>query len=299
MELRRLRYFVVLARHLHFGRAAAEIGIAQPGLSQQIKVLEKELGAELFVRGRGEVRLTAAGRRLLDGAPELLERSEALVRAVSSAARGSSGLLRVAYTRSGADLRVGELVRGFRKEHPGYRVEALTGWTSWNLELLLERTVDVAFIRGPERPEGVEVLQLGAEEMVVAVPRTHRLAALECVPAAELADEPVVLWPRHQGPAFYDRIIEQVWPDGGPQLVQEEPESEQILAAVAAGAGVSVLDRRRALKLCPPGAVVRPFADGPVRVGVALAWRRGEESPAVRDFVGYSRSRGREWLRPD
>ncbi|MFD7335563.1 LysR family transcriptional regulator [Streptomyces violascens] len=156
MEIRRLRYFVVLARQLHFGRAAAEIGIAQPGLSQQIKVLEKELRAELFIRGRGEVRLTAAGEQLAREAPKLLDECEALARSVRSAARGSAGVLRIAYTRSGADLRLGELVRSFRTRYPRYQIEALTGWTSWNLELLQDRTVDAAFIRGLERPRGVE-----------------------------------------------------------------------------------------------------------------------------------------------
>ncbi|WP_406504872.1 LysR family transcriptional regulator [Streptomyces sp. NBC_00212] len=299
MELRRLRYFVVLARQLHFGRAAAEIGIAQPGLSQQIKVLEKELRAELFVRGRGEVRLTAAGEQLAREAPQLLDECEALARSVRSAARGSAGVLRVAYTRSGADLRLGELVRSFRTRHPRYQIEALTGWTSWNLELLQDRTVDVAFIRGLERPSGVEVLELGAEDMVVALPEGHRLAEREAIQVAELAEEPVVLWPRHQGPVFYDRIVQQVWPQTGPRLVQEEPESEQILAAIATGAGLSVLDRRRAQKLCPPGVVLRPFAGEPLRVPVGLAWRQGDETAVVGDFVAYCRSHGRAWVESD
>ncbi|MFJ8314061.1 MULTISPECIES: LysR substrate-binding domain-containing protein [unclassified Streptomyces] len=107
--------------------------------------------------------------------------------------RGSAGVLRIAYTRSGADLRLGKLVRSFRTRYPRYRIEALTGWTSWNLELLQDRTVDAAFIRGLERPRGVEVLELGAEDMVVALPVGHRLAEREAVQVAELAEEPVVL----------------------------------------------------------------------------------------------------------
>lgn len=296
VEMRRLRYFVVLARQLHFGRAAAEIGIAQPGLSQQIKVLEKELRAELFIRGRGEVRLTAAGEQLAREAPKLLDECEALARSVRSAARGSAGVLRIAYTRSGADLRLGELVRSFRTRYPRYQIEALTGWTSWNLELLQDRTVDAAFIRGLERPRGVEVLELGAEDMVVALPVGHRLAEREAVQVAELAEEPVVLWPRHLGPVFYDRIVQQVWPGAGPLLVQEEPESEQILAAIATGVGLSVLDRRRAQKLCPPGVVLRPFAGEPLRVPVGLAWRQGDETTVVGEFVAYCRSHGHAWV---
>ncbi|HWE89178.1 MAG TPA: LysR family transcriptional regulator [Pseudonocardiaceae bacterium] len=291
MELRRLHYFAVLARHLHFGRAAAEIGIAQPGLSQQIKVLEKELRVQLFDRGRGGVRLTPAGLVLAREAPEMLDRCDALVQMVRDAARDTAGVLRVAYTRSGADLRVGELVRAFHAAHPEVEIEALTGWTSWNLELLQKRTVDVAFVRGPVIIDGLEVLDIGSSELAVALPDHHRLAGHAEITPAELAAEPVVLWPRHLGPAFYDRIVDQVWPAAGPRIVQEEPESEQILAAVAAGAGLSVLDRTRAVKLCPPGAVVRPFAGVPPLVSVALAWRRDDAAVPIRRFVSFTRAR--------
>ncbi|QHC24970.1 LysR family transcriptional regulator [Streptomyces sp. GS7] len=289
MELRRLQYFAVLAKHLHFGRAAAEIGIAQPGLSQQIKVLERELDARLFDRGGRAVRLTPAGEALAREVPALFNLCDAVRSSVRAAAQGRLGALRVAYTRSGADLNPGELVRRFRGLNPRVDVEAMTGWTTWNLDLLRDHSVDVAFVRGPVREEGVRSLRLGAEELVAVVPQGHRLSEGDSLRADDLADEPVVLWPRHQGTAFYDEIVRQVWPHRAPRVMQEEPESEQILAAVAGGAGVSVLGRRRAVKLCPPGAVVRDFTGSRPTVSVSVAWREGDGSPTVRDFVAFCR----------
>lgn len=287
MNLRRLEYFTVLARELHFTRAADEIGITQPALSQQIKTLERELDVDLFERRGREVRLSAAGAALVREAAGLLNRSAAVERTVRAAARGRSGVLRVAYTRSGADLCAGELVRGFRQARPDVQVEAMTGWTSWNLSLLKDERVDAAYLRGPVRERGVEVRELETEDMVVALPEDHPLAARPAVRAADLADEPVVLWPRHQGPEYYDSLVEQVWPERGPRLVLEEPESEHILAAVAHGTCLSVLGTRRAAKLCPPGVTWRRFVEPRPRIALSLAWRRGDPRAVVRDFVAY------------
>ncbi|MFF2809251.1 LysR family transcriptional regulator [Streptomyces sp. NPDC058000] len=294
MELRRLQYFAVLAKHLHFGRAAAEIGIAQPGLSQQIKVLERELGAQLFDRGGRAVRLTPAGKVLAREVPALFNLSDAIRSSVQAAAEGALGALRVAYTRSGADLNLGELVRRFRRLHLRVDVEAMTGWTTWNLDLLRDHSVDVAFVRGPVQEEGVRALGLGVEELVAVVPEGHPLSLSDALRAGDLADEPVVLWPRHQGTAYYDEIVRQVWPRRPPRIVEEEPDPEHILAAVANGAGVSVIGRKRAVKLCPPGAVVRGFAGSQPTASVAVAWRDGDGSPTVRDFVACCRQAATE-----
>jgi len=82
MNLRRLRYFVAVAEHLHFRRAADAIHIAQPALSRQIRALETELGVELFDRDQRATTLTAAGRQLLDEAPALLASADAARRRV-------------------------------------------------------------------------------------------------------------------------------------------------------------------------------------------------------------------------
>jgi DNA-binding transcriptional LysR family regulator len=87
VDLRKLRYFVAVAEQLHFGRAAADLHIAQPVLSRQIRALEDELGVQLFVRDRRTTELTPAGRQLLADAGPLLASADALRRRVTRAAR--------------------------------------------------------------------------------------------------------------------------------------------------------------------------------------------------------------------
>lgn len=287
MELRRLRYFVVLARHLHFGRAAAELRIAQPGLSQQIKVLEKELKAVLLDRGPQGVSLTAAGEALLAGAGPVLAAADELGERVRSVADGTDGRLRLAYSRSGADERISELIDGFRREHRNLRVTVTTAMSAWSLRLLRDGGLDAVFVRGAVREEGIETVVVSQEEAAAVLPADHPLAARELIDRQDLCGLPVVLWPREAGPSLYDELVGDVWPDGPPDIAAEEPDFEQVIAAVGAGAGVSVMDLRRARKLCPPGVAIRRFGGTPPAYAVSLAWREG--SPVVGRFVSHVR----------
>ena len=290
MELRRLHYFVILAKHLHFSRAAQELGIAQPGLSQQIKVLERELKVLLVNRSSGRVELTAAGEALRDGATALLRQADQLREQVRAVANGMDGVLRIAYTRSAADLDLGDITRDFRRQFPRIQVSTATGWTSWNLNMLKEGNIDIAFVRGPVAQEGIKLLPVAKESSIVAVPSAHPLAGRDAVGREELVGYPVVLWGRDSGPEFYDDLIAQTWPSGPPKVVFEEPEAEQILAAVADGVGISVLDERRARKLCPDGVTLIPFADKPPTSTVSLVWLSAKPKLLVTSFVSwYSR----------
>jgi DNA-binding transcriptional LysR family regulator len=290
MNLRRLRYFVVLAEELHFGRAAERLHIAQPGLSQQIKRLERELGTVLLHRDRRTIGLTAAGELLLTQGRPLLQAAANLVEQVRARARGSSGRLRIAYTRSAAGLSPPAIVRAFRRTHPDIELHTSTAWTARNLELLTAGEVDAAFVRPPVHTDGLDLAPLEDEELVVALPHQHPLARRRAIRRDQLTHQRVVLWPRPQGPGYYDRIIDQVWPDAPPDIVLEEPEAEQILAAVANGHGITILDRRRAEKLRPPHVVIRRFAAPRPTSQLALAWRTTDPAPALRAFVRTCRA---------
>ncbi|MGW1169936.1 LysR family transcriptional regulator [Streptomyces sp. NPDC002550] len=293
MELRRLKYFVVLARHRHFGRAAAELSIAQPGLSQQIKVLEQELKVSLLDRGPQGVTLTPAGRALLEGAEPLLTAAGELGERVRAVAEGTYGRLRLAYSRSGADDRITDVIRRFRKDHEDVQVSVTTGMSSWCLRLLQDGGLDAAFVRGVIREPGIAAAVVAEEEAAVVLPADHPLAARDRLTRRDLRGLPVVLWPREAGPTLYEELVADVWRDGPPQLVAEEPDFEQVVASVAEGAGVSVMDLGRARKLCPPEVAVRRFAEdesgGSPRYAVSFVHRADDPNPVLARFASYLR----------
>ncbi|WP_405162650.1 LysR family transcriptional regulator [Nocardia sp. NBC_01499] len=288
-DLRRVRYFLAVAEHRHFGRAAEALHITQPALSQQVKALEKELGVELLARtGRGFV-LTPAGLALQAGSQQLLSAAADLERTVRARASGTAGELKVAFTRSGSDSDISQRIRSFRKEFPDIDVSTITGWTSWNLDLLESGEVDVAFVRGNIAHPRVETHLIGLQEAAVVVSKGHPLAEKASVEISDIVDEPIVLWSRQTGPDFYDELVSHVWGDGAPNLVAEESDAEQVLDLVSSGTGISVLDRKRATRIAHENIVVIPFGTNPPQIAIQIAWMRGSDAPALAHFLEWWR----------
>lgn len=284
VRLQRMRYFVAVAHELHFGRAAERLHLAQPGLSQQIRVLERELGVELLVRGPAGVQLTGPGRVFLEEAEAIVRRADEAVERTRAAAEGYVGRLRVIYTRSAPELGR-DVMTPFRARFPDVCVVAETAWTARNLELLRSDAADVGFVRLPlEDEECIELLALTAEEAMLALPAGHRLAAKRLVRREELADEPLVQWPRVQAPGAYDALLASVWKDRRPRVVVEEPDDEHVLTAVAEGAGVAFFHESSVPRLRRAGIVFRRIADAPV-MRYGLAWPRDTENAVRERFV--------------
>jgi DNA-binding transcriptional LysR family regulator len=285
MELRQLRSFVVLAEELHFRRAADRLHIAQPSLSQQLRRLEDGLGVRLLERDRRRVALTPAGEALLPEARAVLAAADHAAAIVRATAAGERGRLRLNLTRSLTGGIAGEIVEAFRSQHPGVALELDVGTSTLNALALREDAIDAAFVRPPLVDGGLEVLDLGREPMVCVLPTRHPLTRRRALHPEDLRGEPLVWWPEGHAPAPWRDMLAEVYgedPAGWPVVARAEPEEERIVSAVAAGAGISFIGLERSRSLRVPGAVYRRFAAPEPTMGIALAWRRGAELPALR-----------------
>lgn len=282
MELRRLRYFVVLGQELNFTRAALSIGIAQPALSQQIKVLEKEVGAHLVERSSRGVRLTDAGETLYEAGQRLLDEVDEVIARVRAIETGSAGHLRVAYSTSIA--RIGpDLVREFRRLHPGVRISAETGfWTTYNLAQVRSRSVDVAFVPLPPLDgAGIRTLLLGHHEIVALMRANHRLAAQATIDVADLDGVSLGVFP---GLVEYASRIASGWTEIHPILAAEEPDPRLLHEAVADNVNlVAILDRPHA-EQHRDGVVIRSFTESH-RAGYGIAWLPDNRSAVLMQFI--------------
>ena len=284
MELRHLRYFVAVAEELHFGRAAARLHIAQSPLSQQIRRLEAELGVELFDRNRRSVRLTDAGRVLLDGAVPLLHQADRLEQTMRSAATGETGLLTVGFVGSAAQDALPRIVRHVRESDPGIEVRLLELTTGPQVEALERGDIDVGLVRPPVRAQSVTVTPLLEERLVVALPDSHAFAARRAVAPETLRDEPFVSFPRRIGTGLYDEILAVCTAAGfSPNVVQEANEMQTIVGLVAAGIGVALVPESMQ-QIAQPHVVYRRLQGSEVRLRLGLAERAGERSPLVARF---------------
>src|SRR4051812_18327058 len=149
IELRHLRYFVAVAEELHFGRAARRLGIAQPPLSLQIQRLEAELGVSLFDRTSRRVELTPAGHTLLEEGKRVIENFYSATDAARRAARGETGSLTGAFAASVMFLSLPKIIRRFRDEFPGVRLELRELPTGMQIAALRTGDLDIGFLREP------------------------------------------------------------------------------------------------------------------------------------------------------
>jgi DNA-binding transcriptional LysR family regulator len=247
VELRHLRYFVAVAEELHFGRAAARLHIAQPPLSRQIRDLEQEVGAELFVRGTRGVELTAAGRAFLGEVRQVLAQAERALRAAQRASRGETGRLRVGFveaaTYSGTLARV---LGVFRQDVPDVSLGLFELDSLEQAEALREGRIDVGIVHSPppDAHRWLRVERVFEDRLVAALPRAHPLAARPHLALGDFAAEPFVFFPRFTGPTLYDHLIAACRSAGfSPRVVQEAAGWSTLAALVAAGVGVSFAPR--------------------------------------------------------
>ncbi|MFY1671577.1 LysR family transcriptional regulator [Plantactinospora sp. WMMB334] len=290
MELRHLVYFSVTAEELNFRRAAERLMIAQSGLSQRIRTLERSLGVPLFDRTRAGVRLTAEGAALLPVVRDALDRADRVRDLARRLSTSPPTRLRIGYTRSAGAGTPLTIVTAFRARYPSTRITTSTSFTARNLTALQKHEIDVGFVRPPLPPdEGLEYLTIARETVVVAMHREHHLAGRRRVRRASLTTEPLVFFPEETAPGLWRSMIDQVYgPGSGPQIVRVEPSEEFMLAAVAERAGVTLLTETPAAVLRIPQVVVRRFSRPEPTVPLGIAWRRDDDNPAVAQFVTFA-----------
>lgn len=288
MELRHLRYFVVLAEELHFGRAAERLRMAQPPLSQQIQAFEAELGAKLFDRNRRKVELTAAGIALLPEARDILARAAELPRLAQAAAAGAAGRLDIAFTGSVPFTEVmPRILRAFRHQYPEVRVSLREMSTGSQIEAMTEGKLDIGFARPADSnlPHGVTARRILREPLVLALPADHPLAGIPSLSMAQVAGEGLVMNPRHIGSGLYDKIS-QLCAHAGftPHIAVEAHQMSTMIRLVGAGLGLAVVPQT----MCRIGfdGVVFADIDDPQAFIDLLLIHRSTFSPVIQNFLG-------------
>jgi len=202
MELRHLRYFAAVAETLSFTQAAADCGVAQSALSQQIARLEKDVGAELFTRSSRQVRLTEAGAVLLPWARRLLADAEQAEQAVAALAGLRRGRLRLGVIQTAASaVDLAAVLGDYHARHPGIELSLSYDTSTALLAAVLDGALDLALVGlGPERiPPGLDHRVLDEDRLVAVVPAGHRLAGRRHVDLAELSGDELIWFSRGTG----------------------------------------------------------------------------------------------------
>ena len=283
MELRQLRYFVAVADELHLGRAAERLGIAQPSLSQQLQTLEGQLGVQLLERSNQAVTLTAAGKALLYDAEDLLDRADLLRRSMQRFRPLQQSALTVSSFVWLSPGLLARVVADLRAAIPDVEITVRDLTTPETIAALRAGRVDVGFALGPLRPDeaaGLELVTVERPAAGVVLARAHRLAERPALALADLAGEPLVLFPRDFAPGLHDATVTACRQAGfEPDLVGETGDPADRYAGVADGEAVAVGSADYGAQLRLPGTLWRPLHRDPVGATVVAVWRASPVGP--------------------
>lgn len=290
-DLRQLRYFLAVADEGSISAAATSIPVAQQSLSEQIRSLERQVGAPLFTRGPRGVRLTAVGEELQVQARSLINQADRAFDHVQRVAGGERQTIHVGYLPSVGNYIVPPLVRAFAHAHPELVLTTEDHPIGALIEGLREGRLDAALTR-PPLVDDVATEHVLTEPVAAVLPAGHPLAAADALDLADLAGEPWVLTPRSSWEPWH-RKYDQDFAVAGflPNVVQRGSSVQSLLALVAAGVGVTRLPMS-ARTLRDTGVTFVPlrgeYAD------VVVAWIDDRPRPGVRVLIDVIRRTANE-----
>jgi DNA-binding transcriptional LysR family regulator len=279
METRLLRSFQVLAEQKHFGRASRALHLSQPALTKQIRQLEEEVGAPLFVRGARGSHLTPVGQLLSDDVTPLLRHADSVLERARRAASGSLGDLRIGFGVA-TRLLVPRWVSRFRRTHPKVNVTLQDMSSPAQLDALERGALEIGFVRMPVIGR-LETLPVAEDRLVLAIPAFRRDELAQRRPQ-ELRDEAFVELAPAASQSYHAHVLKVCACFGfRPRVVQSAREFFTVLALVAAGMGIAVVPRAMTSQRVE-GVAYLPLDVADALWQVSAAWV-AETSSAVRD----------------
>lgn len=281
MEIKEFKAFVLLAEHLHFGRAAKRLNLTQPALTKQIHKLEAFLGTPLFERDTQGTRLTTFGQQMLKEAQVFIAHYEQLCLLGKTIARGERGLLRIGLSFYALDF-ASNLIARFRESRPHIELTLRDLSSYAQLEALRTRQLDIVFAQLSTASE-FNTFPLIMEHLSLITPNCPAYSQVSCL--SECAELPFIIVSGELYPALYDQLVKLCANAGfHPKIVQEVAEVTSVLALVKAGLGVSILP----LSICSSnfsGIKVHPQTGQDAAWTVLAAWRKEDHNPALAAFV--------------
>jgi DNA-binding transcriptional LysR family regulator len=286
VELRHLRDFVAVADELSFTRAAKKLRVAQPSLTQQIKLLEQELGVQLLNRIKGTVSLTESGKLFLEDSRRVLALSDESVRVVQHFNRSESKQLKIGYVASLHYHLLAGTLTAFQRAYPEVKLNLLDMTCAQQIEALEADKIDLGFIGLRESLAGsnLQAEAVAFYPILVALPKPHPLSKKPKIHLKELESDFFIGMSERNYPGWGE-WMRRILSEAGfkPRTLQEADEPLAVLAFVGAGLGVALLPEQVKL-LAHPGVAFRPLTPV-VKVESCVAWKSDNTSKPLDRYV--------------
>ena len=290
MELRHLRYFVVLADELHFGRAAQRLAMTQPPLSFNIKQLETSLGVTLFDRSSKGVKLTPAGDSFRESALRLLAEADQARTLARQVAAGTTSKVRVGFVGSMLFRGLPERLKDFQRTHPEVQIQLTELNSAEQLDAIARGQLDVGFVHTSRILHGMKRFMYMSEPFVCCLPQGHPAAGLPQIDLRQLNGEAFILFSRGASPDYFERILALCAEQGLQPLVKHEVRHWlSVVSLVAKGMGIAVVpDALRGAGIANVAFV--PIGDSKFRSEVHCVWSERRMPTAFAELLDAFRS---------
>ncbi|WP_344962207.1 LysR family transcriptional regulator [Streptomyces thioluteus] len=290
MELRQLEYLVAVAEEGSFTRAAGRVHVTQPGVSAQIRRLERELGHDLLDRRGRTVRLTEVGTAVLSHARVMLAAADSLRNSIDDLTGLLRGQVAIGSVASSLSLRIPELIADFSERHPAVEISLSEGSTGQLEEAVRNGTVDMAVLGVSDgSPPGLDIRIIAEERLVGAVRHGHPLARWAAVTVEEAGRHPLMCLPAGSGLRV---AVDAAWAAAGsrPRIAYEASDPRALVRLASRGLGMAILPEPFVLANAEHVHPVE-ILGARLRGRLALAWRSGGPSgPAARALIRHARA---------
>ena len=291
VELRDLNVVLTVAESTSFRDAAQTLGVNPAAVSRRVRDLEDKLGASLFERSSGGVRVTGAGRAFLDTISDIAARLDEAARTIAGAGRARTGRVEIGITTSLSSRLLNQLMTAYRASHPEVLLSISEGSYHDHLTAITDRTRDIAFVPGTP-PRGVESEVLWHDVVFAALPADDDRVASQSLPLSSLASDHFIVSSDSSGPAAHDFIIRKLSSLGfRPQVVQHRVGREALMTMVGLGFGTSLIC---ATELRAEYKDVRFVEIEGETVAFSAIWLLKNDNPAFRRFLSLARQLARE-----
>ncbi|MFJ9382850.1 LysR family transcriptional regulator [Peribacillus sp. NPDC101481] len=270
MDIRQLKYFVTIVQEEQVTKAAKKLHMAQPPLSQQLKLMEMEIGEKLFDRNGKKLKLTETGQVLYKKAEALLNQFEETLLEVKEVSKGVKGTLSIGSVKTCFSY-IPQRMRTFRVKYPDIRFKLMEGDTFRLTEGLINREIELAIVRLPINGNQFSSVNLPPEDFVLVTP--HDWDIPDFIEFKQIKEVPLLLLHRVSGQGTYELIVDECFRHGfEPTIVCECPDAAMILSLVKEGIGATIMPRTTSNSFSTQGINIVELIDCEVQSEAALIW---------------------------
>ncbi|MEH7545876.1 MULTISPECIES: LysR family transcriptional regulator [Bacillaceae] len=289
MDIRQLRYFITVAEHLNFTKAANQLYVAQSAISHQIADLEEQIGVKLFIRNKRSVQLTPAGSVFLKEAMEIVEKTSGAIEKAKQTDAGLIGSLSIGFLSVHVRSFLPEVIKRFRELYPKVELHLNHFPSKMLKEALEEGELDIAFTQpsGLHRIEEIEIQTVANEKYCIVMHKNHPFANRKTIRLAELATEPFIIHNRHDSPiGSYDFIVHLCEQNGlTPRIVSQPRFVDTVPILVESEMGISILPKSFEAVSSPTLRFIEIDGLEGHDFELVMAWKKNNLNPSISLFL--------------